>query len=127
MDQNQAFLRALRAALRGRTVSWTGAGPDKGPDSPETWGRLLRMASVHNVLPMVYEAVWPCPAFSAVPESVRARCKGEVIQMVARQVSSTARFLQLYRALCAGGVEPVDSLSFLKAIRQRLECSYNLH
>ena len=52
MDQNQAFLRALRAALRGRTVSWTGAGPGKGPDSPETWGRLLRMASVHNVLPM---------------------------------------------------------------------------
>ena len=30
-------------------------------------------------------------------------------------------------ALLAGGVEPVDSLSFLKAIRQRLECSYNLH
>lgn len=107
MDQNQSFLRALRAALRGRTVSWTGAGPGKGPDSPETWGRLLRMASVHNVLPMVYEAVWPCPAFSAVPEPVRAQCKGEVIHMVARQVSSTARFLQLYRALCAGGVEPV--------------------
>lgn len=97
---DQAFLQALRAALRGRAVSW------EQPRSAEEWMRLLRLASVHNVLPLVFEAIYPCPAFASLPEALARRCKTEVLHTVARQMAHTEQFLHLYRTLSDAGLEP---------------------
>ena len=50
------FLEALRAALQRERVDWELAL------SPYDWQRLFRLAEEHHVLPMVYEAVFRCPA-----------------------------------------------------------------
>ena len=50
------FLDALRAALKNEQVLWD------MDIQPQTWMELFQMAQKHQILPMVYEAVYGCPA-----------------------------------------------------------------
>lgn len=54
---NQMFLEALRAALCNQRVAW-----DFEIQQSECL-RLFQLAEIHHVLPMIYDAVYNCPAF----------------------------------------------------------------
>ena len=50
------FLEALKASLTNEKVNWDFEIP------MEVWQDLFRQAEVHKVLPLIFEAVYACPA-----------------------------------------------------------------
>ena len=54
----QLFLEALKAALKNEQVEWN------NKLEAQEWMDLFRMAEVHQILPMIYEAVYRSPAAS---------------------------------------------------------------
>ena len=61
---NQYFLEALNAALRSQTVDW------EAPLSDGEWRGLFQLARIHSVLPLIYEAVFRCPAALSIPPEI---------------------------------------------------------
>ena len=97
---SKLFLSMLMAALAGQK-----AAPDR-EISPAEWRGLFRLAGIHNVLPLVYEAVYQEPSLmkeQALASSVRQ----QVTQQVIAQTMRTAEFLELNRRLNAAGIRPL--------------------
>ena len=63
MNENikKRLLEALKSFLEGEKVQW------ESGVSPEEWGTLFDLAIQHQILPMIYEAVYACPAFQSMP------------------------------------------------------------
>ena len=102
MDRlKQFFLEALRAALRGQAVDW------ERPLSDGEWRGLFQLAQIHNVLPLVYEAVYPCPAARGLDPALLRPFKEQAIQTAVQQTVRTRDFLQLEQGLEAAGVTPL--------------------
>lgn len=94
-------LEALRCFLEGKKAEWeTGI-------SKEEWMELFRMAAQHQVLPMVYETVYPCQAFQSLPENEKGFIRQSVIWQVMLQEKKTAEFLNLYQKLLEENLTPV--------------------
>lgn len=92
------FLDALKASLENRTVRWD------LEIQPERWRALFAMAEEHHVLPMIYEAVYDCPAARCLGEDFFAPYKRRTIQAVTLQTRKTSEFLALYSHLRRSGV-----------------------
>lgn len=92
------FLEALRAALQRERVDWELAL------SPHDWQRLFRLAEEHHVLPMVYEAVFRCPAAEQGERELFQAVRRRTLQSVALQTGKTDAFLRLYGRLREAGV-----------------------
>lgn len=95
------FLEALNASLHGKTVDWA----DEFPVGE--WTELFRLTRLHSVLPLVYEAVYPCPAAQAADPAVWQPFKTQAIQTAVLQTQKTRSFLQLEQALQAAGITPL--------------------
>ena len=96
------FLEAFGASLKPESVNWT------EPPAPEEWIGVFRLAAQHRVLPMVYEAVYRCPAAKTDPApAILRQQKPLMLQTVMLQTQKTAEFLDLYRALQAAGLHPL--------------------
>lgn len=93
------FLTMLKAALLGEK-----AESDREM-SPEEWDSLFRLARIHQVLPLIYDAVYPYLTKEAV--SLAADIKVQVRVQVMRQTIKTSDFLPLYQQLCAAGMKPL--------------------
>lgn len=98
---NELFLQALRAALQGQKVQWNMA------ISREDWIALLEQAQVHNVLPMIYETVYSCPAASGMDAQLKANYKKKMIYLVMKQTVKTSEFLNLQKYLRKAGLTPI--------------------
>lgn len=102
MDRlNQSFLDALKAALCNQNVDWG------SPLSPQEWRSLFQLARIHSVLPLVYEAVYSCPAAQGLEPAVLQPFKTQAIQTAVLQTVKTQDFLQLEQSLEAAGVTPL--------------------
>ena len=67
---SEKMLEALRCFLNGDKVTWEdGLGA-------EDWAELFRLCQHHQILPMIYDTVYACPAFAA--------CPPELVQMIKR-------------------------------------------
>lgn len=99
-DTIRTFLEILRGALEGQP-----ARLDEDL-SPEDWHRLLHLATIQNVLPLVYEAVYAHPAL-ALRQELLEPVKQQVRLQVIRQAMRTEEFLQLNDRLLAAGVRPL--------------------
>ena len=97
---SQYFLQAVRAALKREQVDWT------QEMEPQDWIALFRLADAHHILPMVYEAVYACPAAGKV-QSLLIPFKKRTRQSVMLQTIKTTAFLQLYQHLRKAGVTPI--------------------
>ena len=97
---SKLFLSMLKAALAGQK-----AAPDR-EISPEEWRGLFRLAGIHNVLPLVYEAVYQEPSLMK-EQALAASVRQQVTQQVIAQTMRTAEFLELNRRLHAAGVRPL--------------------
>ena len=98
--QERLFLEAMKAALQDRPVDWDGqvsAGDLK---------QVLVLAQMHHVLPMIFEAVYRCPAAGLEPEMM-AECRKATFQAVMGQTVKTEEFLELYSGLRSRGVPPL--------------------
>lgn len=95
------FLSALKASLMHGSVSWD------EEISFQEWISLFKMAEIHKVLPMIYEAVYKCPSAQRADTSLFASFKQRTMQSVMVQTMKTVEFLNLYQHLCRMGVRPL--------------------
>lgn len=95
------FLEAMRAALENRQVKWT------ADVSPEQMFQIVHLAEQHHVLPLIFEAIYACPAATAMDGVLFMKCKRSTVQSVMAQALKTEDFLALNRHLRANGVTPV--------------------
>ena len=102
MERTQLlFLEALKCALEDKTVRW---GTEVSADELTM---VLSLAQGHHVLPMVFEAVYACPAAADLPPALVRDCRRNTLQLVMGQAVKTAEFLELYRKLRKHGVKPL--------------------
>ena len=98
---NQLFLQALKAALKGEKVQWDEA------ISHEDWLKLMNLAQMHNVLAMIYEAVYSCPAAKGIDPQLNNTYKKRMVYQVTHQTMKTQEFLALVQFLREEGLTPV--------------------
>lgn len=101
IENNILFLQALKASLKEEQVNWT------QDITPEQWGDLFQSARIHNILPMIFEAVFACPAAKTIPPQILLPMKYQVMQDVTMQAMKTHAFLALYEYLCNNGINPI--------------------
>ena len=97
---NRLFLEALRASLRGERVQW------EEPLNTQDWAALFQLAQAHQVLPMVYEAVYASPAAKSADTQMMLYFRRQIMQSVTLQAMKTAEFLALMKHLRAAGLTP---------------------
>ena len=95
------MLEALQYFLDGRKVGW------EDGFSAEDWKEFFTLCQHHQILPMIYEAVYSCPAFASCAPETAQMIKGQVIRQVMVQSRKTEEFLQLYRKLLEQGLTPL--------------------
>lgn len=98
-QQEQLFLEALKAALCNTAVQW------EGELSEAEWTALFRLAEEHHVLPLVFEAVYACPAARNANSDLMLRCRQQTVRQVMGQAVRTDEFLRLYRRLAEHNVK----------------------
>ena len=101
MDRNTLFLDAVAAGIHGCTVPWD------MPITPELWNELFLLAREQNIFPLLYEAVSPSPAMTALEEAQRASLRRAAIRDTARQTMRTAAFRPVYEKMTDAGFHPV--------------------
>lgn len=95
------MLEAFRCFLNGEKVLW-----QKGI-SAEDWTELFRLSQHHQILPMVFDVVYTCPAFDTCPAEVVRTVKGQVIRQVTIQSRKTEEFLNLNAKMLKKGLTPL--------------------
>lgn len=95
---DQYFLTIMGAALRGKQAELPEAL------SGEDWNMIARLAQIHHVLPLIYEATYRIPEMQ---DSAFAATKQKVRQQVLLQTMKTHEFLELNRHLRAQGTTPL--------------------
>lgn len=95
------FLDAMKAALEDRSVDWD------QQVSAEELKQVLMLSQMHHVLPMIFEAVYSCPAAEALCPELVAECRKATLHAVMGQAVKTEEFLELYSHLRSRGVEPL--------------------
>lgn len=98
--KDKLFLEALKASLKDEKVTW-----DFEIQSQD-WLALFQTANIHQVLPMIYEAVYDCPAAQNTDRQLFRLFKKRTVQMVMLQTIKTSEFLQLFKYLQEAGVQP---------------------
>lgn len=68
---------------------------------------LFRMAEVHQILPMIYEAVYRSPAAGQADPQILAPAKAQMVRTVIMQTQKTGEFEPLYRYLRESGICPL--------------------
>lgn len=95
------FLQAVQAALKNEYVDWD------EPISQEDWRGLFRLAEAHRMLPMVFQAVYLCPAAQQADRELMGYYRFCSLQMVALQAQKTAEFAPVLEALRRAEVQPL--------------------
>ena len=98
---SEKMLEALRCFLNGEKVMW-----EEGL-SAEDWQMLFRLCQHHQILPMIYDTVYACPAFRTCPQETVQMIKTQVIRQVMVQSRKTEEFLQLYKKLLEQDLTPL--------------------
>ncbi len=96
----ELFLQAVRASLENKKTDW------ETELETEQWLALFQMAEIHNVLPLIYDAVYSCPAARKTEGDFFTPVKRRTLQMVMMQTQKTSEFLRLYEKLKEAGVRP---------------------
>ena len=97
----KVFLSILKAALQGQR-----AEPDREIPADE-WEKLFKMAGIHNVLPMFYEAVYASKSLRESNLPFLPAVRRQVRQQVMMQALRTGEFLSLNQSLQAAGIRPL--------------------
>lgn len=97
----ELFLQAVEAALKNEKVTWD------MDISRDEWAELLKLSEAHRMLPMVFQAVYGCPAARRADPDLMGHYRMCAMQMVVLQTQKTAEFRPLLDILRAAGVDPL--------------------
>lgn len=97
---SRLFLQALKASLQSEKILWD------QEVSEEEWKTLFFLSQKHQVLPIIYEAVYSCPDVQNLPPETQQLWKRQVIRTVMIQGMKTDEFVRLYRRLDEHGIHP---------------------
>lgn len=97
----ELFLQALRASLKNEAVSL------ENPLSQSDWNELFRLSEIHSVTPLIYDALYKCPAAQKAENQFMELLKISTVQKVSSQVVRTNSFLRLYSCLTEAGLTPI--------------------
>lgn len=97
---DQLLLEALKASLQNKKVDWDFEILD------DEWQMLFEKAEIHQIFPMIYEAIYACPAAQPQFAELFAPLKRQIVQKVMLQIMKTEEFLCLYRHLNERGIYP---------------------
>lgn len=100
MDINNVFLEILRAGLQGRSAGFA------RELTPKEWEEIFRLAQIHKLLPLVYNAVCSRPDLQKIGPA-ELRLKSLARSQVAKQVLRTEGFFELNCRLQEAGVRPL--------------------
>lgn len=100
---NSLFLDALKASLMNTSVDWEDAQGFRDED----WSSLFAMADMHNVLPMIFEAFYCCPAAAQADPALMAACRNKVRNTVVMQAMRTEEALRLLSFLESRDLHPL--------------------
>ena len=100
-DTRKLFLDILKASLCDQQID-----PDREISADE-WQRIFQMASIHNVVPMVYEAVYASQSLRRANLPYLPAIRHHVIQEVMQQTMRTEEFLILNQKLQDAGIKPL--------------------
>ena len=95
------FLQAVRAAMQARQVDW---GSEV---TPNDLTRLLELSREHHVLPLVFEAVYTCPAAKDLDPGRYAMYRSVCVHSIMTQALKTEEFLELYAQWRQAGLKPL--------------------
>lgn len=99
--RNEKLLEAVRFYFNNEKVNWEEEWTE------EEWIEFFKLSSEQQVLPMIYDTVYECPAFQKMtPQSVQM-IKSKVFRNVMMQTIKTEEFLQLYQKLLNEGLTPL--------------------
>ena len=98
---DKLFLEALNASLENKKVDW------EMIIKPSDWLALFHKAEIHQVLPLVFDAVYQCPAAKAGDAEFFQTYRKKVVRQVMVQTMRTAEFLKLYKHLQEKGLHPL--------------------
>ena len=99
--EDRLFLEALRASLINEKVNWN------FEISMETWQAIFALAEAHKVLPLIFEAVYACPAVKCADEKFFSVMKRRCVSIMVLQIQKTAEFLKLYQHMQQQGMQPL--------------------
>lgn len=91
--QYKLFLEALKASLINKKVHWD------FQISSETWQEIFMLAEAHKVLPLIFDAVYACPAAKSADKEFFAVLKRRCVNVMVLQTRKTAEFTKLYEHL----------------------------
>ena len=97
--KRELLLPALKAALKNEKVSW-----EKELTS-QVWIELFQIAGKHKVLPMIYEAVYGCPAARNIEPQIWLSVKQQTKRAVMLQTMKTSDFLGMFEHLQEAGIQ----------------------
>ena len=96
---SKIFLDILKSALAGKVYE------PAEQIATEQWERILSLAQIHQLLPVVVDACYQLPGLAGT--ELLAAVRGNVRQQVFLQARKTGEFLMLYRKLRQAGVTPL--------------------
>ena len=97
--KRELLLPVLKAALKNEKVSW-----EKELTS-QVWIELFQIAGKHKVLPMIYEAVYGCPAARNIEPQIWLSVKQQTKRAVMLQTMKTSDFLGMFEHLQEAGIQ----------------------
>lgn len=101
MDRyNNLFMEAFAASINNEKVKWN------SEIAPEEWANIFRVADIHHVLPMIYEAVYDNASLTELGPGFTLPIKRQVIQAISMQAMRTSEFQMLYEYLIENGITP---------------------
>ncbi len=116
-DRDKRILEAVRCFMRGEKADWAAQETcDESAVAPkdaagggvwEEWRDFINLCVKHQVLPMVYEAIYGTEAFQSLPQDKRQMIRQKVFQDVMIQARKTEEFLALYKRLLEAGLTPM--------------------
>ena len=99
--KNRKFLEALRLYLAGQKANWNETWTEG------EWIEFFKLCEEQQVLPMIYDTVYTCPAFQTLQQGTVQMIKSRMLRKVMIQTMKTEEFLVLYRKLADQGVTPL--------------------
>lgn len=95
------FLEALRAYFKTEKIDWD------FEISMDTWKELFALAEQQKVQPLIFEAVYDCPAIRSMDVEFLNAMKRRGMSVMLLQVQRTMQSLNLYRYLQERNLQPV--------------------
>lgn len=89
------FLRLIKQSIGGKTL-WSEAETTQLLlDYPEIW----KLASIHKVVPLIYEASYKMEVFKDTDEDFQKHFKSTSMHIIYSQIQRSNRFIELYKRL----------------------------